>query len=169
MRERPSEEEAAAVMASGGDMEVDDGHATHLRRRSTDADDMAVGSAPAHSGASPGSSQPEGAVAIDMPPAETPFAAQHAAADGGGGGGAVGGAGAAAGAGSPPISPTSLTSTGSEGPLRSASLMSDGSSDGEALPDADAPVHNYAGKMVRVLLISRDTTWHVSRHRAEAS
>lgn len=134
MRERPSEEEADATMAAGGDMEVDDGRHSHLQQR------------PAMPPAAADSSRPPvGAVAIEMP-TESPVAAHRRGAD------------AAAAPSSQPTSPGSPTSPriptspGSDAAsplaLRSGSAMSEGSSDGE-MPDADAPVHNYAGKMVR--------------------
>lgn len=133
MRERPSESEADATLATGGDLDVDGGHRSHPQARPGAADDTQPPAAnqPPDARHPADGHAPAGAHVIDMLHAVSPFAAHHRQSD-------------AAQPGSP-SSPASDTARSA--PLRSGSVMSEGSSDGD-MPDADAPVHNYAGKMV---------------------
>jgi hypothetical protein len=132
VRERPSESEADATMATGGDLDVNDGHHSHLQSQPAAGGDTHTPAAdrPADGRHAAGGHAPAGAHVIDMLHAVSPFAAHHRQSTA-----------------AQPGSPSSPASDAARsGPLRSGSVMSEGSSDGE-MPDADAPVHNYAGKM----------------------
>ena len=123
-------------MATGGDLDVNDGHHSHQQSRPAAGDDTqppAAGQPPDARQAADGHAPAGPHVIVDMLHAVSPFAAHHRQST-------------AAQPGSP-SSPASDAARSA--PLRSGSVMSDGSSDGE-MPDADAPVHNYAGKMVSV-------------------
>ena len=133
VRERPSESEADAAMATGGDIDVNDGHHSHLQSRPGAANDAHAPAAnqPPDARHPADGHAPAGAHVIDMLHAVSPFAAHHRQSST-----------------TQPGSPTSPASDAARSaPQRSGSVISEGSSDGE-MPDADAPVHNYAGKMV---------------------